>query len=466
MSRPFRLAALAGVLPFASALAQSAPPLSREAVAARVDSMVQAYMAETGPASVSVAISRGSEVLVERAWGVVDIATRRPATASTVYKIGSISKQFTAVLLLEQVERGRLALSDSIGHFLTTGLRPEWRPLTIEQLLNHTAGMQNDFPREAYGRPEEEASSATMIAWAARDTMRFAPGTRFAYSNVGYHLLGALVEKLYGKPYGEVLREEIAGPLGLRTLRWCTDPGKDTTVATGHEYFGPGKLERTPYAHPSKSLGSGGLCSSAGDLAAWNRALHGGRVLSPESYAAMTTPRGAARGYGFGLYFSVRPAPWNAYVIYHLGGVVGFTAQNAWFPADSLSVTVLHNSQGNGLPSTFALDLARAISATTPQTSPSGAASAPAQGEGRAKFAGEYEAVGRVFTVTFEEGNLYVTPPWGGSRQQLFLQSGTTYTLGSPQSAATVTFDVDAAGLVTGFTSRDRGVVRELRKVK
>ena len=147
-------------------------------------------------------------------------------------------------------------------------------------------------------------------------------------------------------------------------------------MATGHEYLGLGKLERAPYAHPSKSLGSAGLCSTAGDLAAWNRALHGGRVLSPASYAAMTTPRGAAKGYGFGLQFSVRPAPWNAYVMYHLGGIVGFTAKNAWFPAESLSVTVLHNSQGSGLPTTFALDLARDISATARQTPPSGAAPA------------------------------------------------------------------------------------------
>jgi len=144
----------------------------------------------------------------------------------------------------------------TIGRYLTTGLRPEWRPLTIEQLLNHTAGMQNDLKRE--GRPEEEVSAETMIAWAARDTMSFAPGTRFAYSNVGYLLLGALVENLYGKPYGAALRDEITGPLGLRTLGWCTHPDKDSLVTAGHNYSGPGKLERSEYAHPSKSLGAGG----------------------------------------------------------------------------------------------------------------------------------------------------------------------------------------------------------------
>jgi len=329
-------------------------------------------MADKGPASMSVAISRGDETLFQRAYGLADIATRRPATAATVYKIGSVSKQFTAVLLLRQVERGRLALTDSIGHYLTAGLRPEWRPLTIERLLNHTAGLPNDYKRE--GRPEEAVPTDTSIAWAARDTMTSAPGTRFAYSNVGYLLLGALVEKLYGKPYGAALREEIAGPLGLRTVAWCTDPRTDTAVATGYSYEAPHKLTPSAYAHPSKSLGAGGLCASAGDLAAWNRALHGGRVLSPTSYTAMITPRGASRSYGFGLQRSVRPAPWGALVIYHLGGIMGFSAENAWLPTESLSVTVLYNSIGNGFPTNFILELARAVS--TQASSPSGAAAA------------------------------------------------------------------------------------------
>jgi D-alanyl-D-alanine carboxypeptidase len=202
-----------------------------------------------------------------------------------------------------------------------------------------------------------------MIAWAARDTMLFAPGTRHYYSNPGYLLLGALVETLYGRPYGAVLRDEISGPLGLGSLGWCTAPTADTMVTTGHQYLGPGKLEPSRYAHPSKSIGGGALCASAGDLAAWNRALHGGRVLSPASYSAMITPRGAAKGYGFGL--QVTTSPWGTPVIYHLGGIMGFSAENAWFPAESLSVTILYNSQGpgNGFPTNFILEIAQAISA-------------------------------------------------------------------------------------------------------
>jgi D-alanyl-D-alanine carboxypeptidase len=372
MSRLFRIAAFAATLPFATSHAQTPSLISKEVAAAKVDSMVRAYMAEKGNASVSLAISRGNETLIERAWGYADVETKRPATTATVYKIGSVSKQFTATLILKQVERGKIALTDSIGRFLTTGLRPEWRSLVIEQLLNHTAGMPRDYKRE--GNPEDAVSTDTAIAWAARDTMLFAPGTRHYYSNPGYLLLGALVEKLYGKPYGEVVRDEIAGPLGLRSLGWCSEPTRQAALAKGYQYKGPGNLEAAPNSHASKSLGAGGLCATASDLTAWNRALHGGRVLSPASYTAMTSPRGASKGYGFGIQFGQRPAPWDVRILYHLGGIMGFSAENAWIPAESLSVTMLYNSLGDGFPANFILEIARAIS------SHSSAAAAPAVG--------------------------------------------------------------------------------------
>jgi hypothetical protein len=220
--------------------------------------------------------------------------------------------------------------------------------------------------------------------------------------------------------------------------------------------------------HPSQGLGPAGVCSTAGDVARWNQALHGGRVLSAASYAAMTTTRGAAAGkYGFGL--APRKAPWGSPAIVHDGQVYGFSSHNAWFPAESLSVTLLYNA----LPRLEApmADLVGTIAlGGTPRPVPPVRGIelpvAATQGEGRPNVVGAYElGAGRTFLVTFEGGNLYVTPP-GGSRQQLFLQSGTTYTMGSAQSTTTVTFRADAGGAVTALTARQNGVDRELRKVK
>ena len=376
MPRRLRIAitgALAAALPLTAHGAQSPQPLTKEVVVARIDSLARNRMV-MGPVSMSVAVRRGNDVLFERAYGMADIAAKRPATTASVYRIGNASSQFTAALVLKQVDRGKLALTDSIGRYLTTGLRPEWRRLTIEQLLSHTAGLPASFKRDT--PPEEPASTATMIAWAARDTMASAPGTRFGPSSVGYLLLGALVEKLYGQPYDAALREEIARPLGLRTLGWCAVSGKDTLETTGYQDVLVDDRRPVPNAHPSKTLGAAGLCASAGDLASWTAALHDGRVLSPASYAAMTTPRGpAAPVNGFGLQVHNNP-PWGVPAIWFMTGGAGFAAENAWFPAESLSVTVLYNSFGGPPEPPFALAVAQALSTPAPPMPPSGAASA------------------------------------------------------------------------------------------
>jgi D-alanyl-D-alanine carboxypeptidase len=343
--------------------AQGAVPT--DVIATRVDAMARARMSEKRPASISIAISRRNEVLFQRAYGIADLATNRPATANSLYRLGGASVQFTATLVLKQVERGKLDLNDSIGHHLKTGLRPEWRSLTIEQLLNHTSGLPGSFTWDT--PPEEPASTSTLIEWAARDTMRFAAGSRFGYSRVGYLLLAALVEKLYGKPYDTILREEIAGPLGLSSLGWCAE-GHDSVEATGYQDVSPNNRRPVPRVHPSKTLGEGGICATAGDLAAWNRALHGKRVLSPTSYAAITTSiKSADRPAVAECCFQVTNDPPFGALFLTLDGGEGFATESAWFPAESLNVTVLYNSFGPGVMGRpFALDLADALAKLLP----------------------------------------------------------------------------------------------------
>lgn len=200
MTRPIRSApaSLLAVLLLAcvtSPLRAQQPSPAR--FAASIDSFVQAEVLARGVTGVSLAISRGSEAPLERSWGLADTAARRRADNSTAYRIGSMSKQFTAALLLKQVDRKRLSLTDTIGRYLA-GLRPEWNGLTIEQILNHTAGLPRDW--RVVSRVGEEMPGDSLIAMAARSTAPTRPAGRgFAYSNTGYMLLAALVEKLYGK---------------------------------------------------------------------------------------------------------------------------------------------------------------------------------------------------------------------------------------------------------------------------
>ena len=469
MSNTFCVFLFASVIafPLRAALAQlpagSTPPTA-EVLAARIDSVVRADILPRGFPGVSIVVTRGGRTLLERAWGVANIATGRKAEPTTTYHIGSMAKQFTAALVLKLVDRGKLSLSDSVGRFLK-GLRPEWNAIPIEQLLNHTSGLPRDF---STGTPEAaHVPGDSLIAMAARDTLVSRPGTVFAYSNTGYMLLGVLVERMYGKPYGVVLRDEIARPLGLTSLGWCDNMSRDR-AATGYIRSSDGKATLRGDVHASQDIGASAICSSAGDIAKWNQALHGGRVVTAASYAAMTTSRGAAMGkYGFGLV--PRKAQWGSPAMNHDGEDNGFSSHNGWYPEESLSVTLLYNALPRLEVNMSDFVGMIALGGTPRPIPPMPVISLPAaatQGEGRPKYVGAYEmGVGRMFIVIFEEGNLYVTPP-GGKPQKLTLQSGTTYSMGSGETSPILTFIVDADGTVTGLTARANGTDRELRKVK
>src|SRR5215207_3020573 len=311
------------------------PPHLEERVAAMVKSEILAK----GVPSVSVAVMRDGKMLMEAASGRADVDKNRDTSTSTVYPIGSVSKEFTAALVLKLVDRGRVSLTAPIGKYLQ-GLNPELSAVSIEQLLNHTSGVPRDVRQP--DRRFESLSSEALLQMAAGAKLDAKPGTAFGYSNAGYMLLGALVEKGHGKSYGAALHDEIAAPLGLTTLARCGDPRPGEAIGYMNS---AGKLEPPPGMHYSQLLGAGGVCTTAADLVRWRHALHRGRVLSADSYGAMTTSRGAAvsGNYGFGLY--VRPAPWGDMAIVGGGQALsGHTAELHWYPGPSLAVALLYNA--------------------------------------------------------------------------------------------------------------------------
>ena len=442
---------------------------SAPALGALVDSLVKVTLAAQGVPGASIVVTRGGETLVERAWGRADVATGSRANPSTKYGLGSTAKQFTAALVLKLVDRGRLTLGDSLGGHLSA-IRPEWGPITIEQLLNHTSGLQRSYL--PWDRMQEDLPADSLLAQAARDTMFARPGTKHIYSNVGYLVLRVLIEKLYGKPYAAVLRDEITAPLGLTALGSCgnTEPG---SRATGYTRESDGTLTSPPSVHPSQELGPSGLCSTAADLAKWNRALHGGRVLSPATYSAMITPRGASDAYGFGV--SVGQAEWGD-TFFATGGraPTGFTSYNTWYPADSLSVTIQYNVYPSVDIGDTHIVAALALGETPPALSkPAAPKQAPATAitgvvseEFRRQFAGEYELGTKVFKVELVEGAFVLSTP-DGIEGPLIHQSGGTYGVPDIGKGTTITFLADQNGRVVGFEVLYEGTSeRRLRKIR
>ena len=336
--------------------AQAPPPAS--AVAQTVDSLARAFVAQRGAPSVAISVVRGGTPIVMKGWGKADLENDVAATEHSVYRIGSVTKQFTAAAVMQLVEQQKVRLTDSIGMHLPT-LPAAWRGVTVRQLLNHTSGIPSytNIGAAWERRWAEEMSPDSLVALTASLPMWFAPGSSWRYDNSGYVVLGMLIEKVVGRSWGADMEERFIKPLGLtETLDCLTAPVVPRRV---HGYGPAGRgWVNAPYLAMSQPYAAGALCSSVYDMARWNRALHTGHVVSLASYALMTTPEGAAAGtkYGFGL---GRDTMAGREVITHNGGIHGFSSDNAWVPGADLSITVLTNS-GSGRAGDLLRQVARA----------------------------------------------------------------------------------------------------------
>jgi CubicO group peptidase (beta-lactamase class C family) len=368
-----------------TASAQRVPPA---ATASRViDSLARAFLADSASPSVAIAVVRGRDTLAMRAWGTADLELGVAATPRSVYRIGSVTKQFTAAAVMQLVEQGKVQLDDSIATWLPT-LPLAWRGVTVRQLLNHTSGIPSytDIGKSWVRRWGEEMTPDTLVALTANAPMWFAPGSNWRYDNTGYVVLGMLIEKVTGRSWGADLEARFTIPLGLTSTRNClNDPIiKDRVRGYSRDKSGWGNA---PYLAMSQPFSAGALCSTIGDLTKWNRALHTGKVVSAASYQLMITPTGPAATselkYGFGLGVDSIA---GRVMISHGGGIHGFITGNVWIPSAELSITVLTNS-GSAPAGVLLRQLARAALGVPLDRPP---VAIPLPASARAQYAGVY----------------------------------------------------------------------------
>jgi len=323
---------------------QGARRVDKAAVRHAVDSLANAFLASKEAPGVSIVVTRGRDTLVSQGYGMADLENSVPATPHTVYRIGSITKHFTAASVMQLVEAGRIKLDDSIGTYLPN-LPARWRPATVRQLLNHTSGIPSytDIGPRWMSKMSLPIAPDSIVALTASDTLTFAPGTGWRYDNSGYVVLGMLIEKVSGKTYAQYLDEKLFKPLGLTETMYCSNAPIIPHRAQGYGKEASG-WRNAVFIDMTQPFAAGALCSSASDLARWNAALSSGRVVSAASYRDMTTPTGSAapRHYGFGLMVDTIG---GHRVVQHGGGIPGFSTFNAWLPDDSISITVLPNSE-------------------------------------------------------------------------------------------------------------------------
>ncbi len=266
-----------------------------------------------------------------------------PVTDKTVFEIGSISKQFVSAVAMMLVEEGKLELDDPIHKHLPF-LPGEWRGATVRQLMTHTSGIPDYEEIATYDIYGFRLTPEDVIRIAHSRPMDFEPGTSWNYSNTGYFLLSIIIERIEGKPLGHVLASRIFDPLGMTQTRMANPETLVAHRASGYWINKSGELTNRRPTETSSTLGAGGLLSSAHDLAKWDEALYGDRLLSAESktkmWTAVVLPDGQSTGYGFG--WGVNPYK-GLTRQRHAGMVAGFVARFSRFPDQEATIIVFMN---------------------------------------------------------------------------------------------------------------------------
>lgn len=305
---------------------------------ARLDSLFSAHFPANAP-GVAVLVAQKGSILYEKAFGSASLELQTPLTPGMLFDIGSITKQFTAVAVLQLVEQRLIRLSDSIQRYI-----PEFpHVVTIENLLTHTSGIP-DYMRLHPADPyleRKDFTPAGIIDTLASRPLEFKPGTRFRYSNSGYFLLGYVIQRVTGEPYHTYLEEHLFKPLGLRHTFYNL-PGE---VIQGHVYGyknETGRFEKADYWSATLPFAAGGLVSNVEDLLAWQNGLH--KLLKPETLqkalSSFVLPDGVPTGYGYGWYVMGSGA---GRMISHGGAITGFRASVLYYPTQDVFVAVLAN---------------------------------------------------------------------------------------------------------------------------
>ena len=312
----------------------------------RIDTIMAASYPGDGPGAAAIAVREG-KVVYRGARGMADLENGLELSPESVFRLGSITKQFTAASIMLLVERGELSLSDPLTQFL-----PDYpvhgHTITVENLLTHTSGIFNytNIPGYMQTRIRSDLSTEKLIDEFKDQTIDFAPGERFSYSNSGYVLLGAIIEKVSDQSYEEFVQKNIFDRLGMEHSYYGSHTRLIPDRARG--YGGaPGNWSNAPYLSMTQPHAAGSLLSTVDDMARWNAALFGGELLKPESVERMIQTfelnDGEKSAYGFGLGIGALK---GRTAISHGGGIHGFSTFATHLPEDKIFVAVLTNAPG------------------------------------------------------------------------------------------------------------------------
>jgi CubicO group peptidase (beta-lactamase class C family) len=438
------LRAIALVLVAASSFGQDA---------ASLDQIVQPYV-QSKTFMGSVLVARGGDVILSKGYGAANLEWNVPNAPSTKFRLGSITKQFTAASILLLEERNKLKLDDPIKNYLPEA-PATWDRITLFNLLTHSSGIPNFTALPEYKTLElSDTRPAKIIAMVRDKPLDFPPGEKMSYSNSGYILLGYVIEQVSGGSYEQFVQDHLFTPLGMK------DSGYDSNTAIiEHRASGYSPSPKGPvnagYIHMSVPYAAGALYSTTEDLLRWEQGLFGGKILSPASLAKMTAP--FKNDYALGV---VVQSTGGRKVVQHGGGIEGFNTFLAYYPDDKLTIAVLANINGPA-PNAIAAKLATVANGGTVQTiGDRKEITLPTQT--LEKYAGTYEVRPNVDLSVTLESNQLMAQMTGQPKFPIFAESSTLFFYKVVD--ATLEFQTDANDATTGVRLRQGPLNEVLRR--
>lgn len=361
---------LLSVICFCMLTLTAVPQVSGQSLpATAIDSLMRTYSGD-GLFSGSILVSDGQQVF-SQGYGLANRSWEITNRADTRYEIASLTKPFTALLVLQIVDEGRLLLKDPLSRYLPEYDHPSAGSITIRQLLTHTSGIPNFTEFEGWQEQlsRMEFRPTGFVSRIAEEELDFEPGSRFSYSNSNYFMLGLIIEKVTGRSYGRVLQEQIVDSAGLGDTGYRFNRLVIDQMATGYERLPNGVFERAPYQNPTTGYAASGIYSTVEDLYRFEQLLYGNQLI-PEVYRNMMMSRQEG-SYGFGWVISYmspgeavdifsnpfdnrnRPASTNGNryrVQWHWGNNPGFNSLLIRFPDRHWSIIILENQTLLGDP--------------------------------------------------------------------------------------------------------------------
>ncbi|MGH9900297.1 MAG: serine hydrolase [Pyrinomonadaceae bacterium] len=419
--------------------------MSDEKLSAAINELLEKTY-RPGEPGAAVIVVREGKVLLRKGYGKANLELGVPIEPDMVFRLGSITKQFTAVAILMLAEQGKLSLDDDLTKFLpdypTTGQK-----ITIEHLLTHTSGIKSytSLP-EWLAQWRKDIPLGELIALFKDKPMDFAPGERWAYNNSAYVLLGAVIEKASGQTYREFIEKQIFTPLGMKQSFYDDTARLIPRRVTGYSKSGDGYVNAA-YLSMTQPHAAGALVSSVDDLALWDAALYTDKLLKQETLRRAWTPGklndGNLTRYGYG---------WGASsyeghrIIEHGGGINGFSTDALRLPDDRIFVAVLTNKDsGNPGPSEVAFEIA-ALTVGKPYREPTAIKLPP---DALDKYVGVYGLDRKEEAVIRREGEKLLAQFPRAGKVEIFPSSATEFFIKGSRNR--LSFTRNAAGEISGL---------------